>query len=234
MPDIKIKSLENKEFGAYCATPTTDKSPGLIVIQEIFGVNAGMRKICDDFAAKGFTAICPDLFWRQEPGIQLTDKTPAEWDHAMELYKGFDAEAGVRDLLSTLAYVRALPSASGKVGAIGYCLGGKLAYLMASRSDVEASVSYYGVELDKYLEEVHDIRSPLILHIAGLDQYVPLPVREKILKSVARNPVITPYVYENADHAFARIGGQNYNAEAANLANQRSNDLLSKYLRTNG
>ena len=232
MPDIKIKSLENKEFGAYCAMPAGGRGPGLLVIQEIFGVNANMRKICDDFAAKGYIAVCPDLFWRQEPDIQLTDKTPAEWDRAFELYKGFDVGGGVRDLLSTLAYIRTMPGCGGKVGAVGYCLGGKLAYLVASRSDVDAVVSYYGVELDKYLDEVYDIRMPLILHIAELDKFTPTPVREKILKSIARNPVIIPYVYKGVDHAFARIGGENYNAEAANLANQRTQDLFAKYLQT--
>ena len=86
-------------------------------------------------ATKGYLALCPDLFWRQQPDIQLTDKSPAEWDRAFELYKGFDVEAGVRDLLATLAHLRSMPGCSGKVGAVGYCLGGKLAYLMAARSD---------------------------------------------------------------------------------------------------
>src|ERR1700733_9777068 len=194
MPDIKIKSLEGKEFGAYCAVPKNGNGPGLIVSQEIFGVNATMRQICDEFAAKGYIAVCPDLFWRQQPGIQLTDQTPAEWDRAMELFKGFDVEAGVRDLLSTLAHVRALKGDGGKVGAVGYCLGGKLAWLMAARSDVEATVSYYGVGLDQMLDEVHDIRMPLMLHIAGLDSYCPPPVREKILRNIARNPVISAHI----------------------------------------
>src|ERR1700749_3312315 len=145
MPDIKIKSLENKEFSAYCAMPASGNGPGLVVCQEIFGVNEVMRKVCDDFAAKGYIAVCPDLFWRQQPGVQLTDKSPPEWDRAFELYKGFDVEAGVRDLLSTLAHIRAMKGCSGKVGSVGYCLGGKLAFLMATRSDVEATVSYYGV-----------------------------------------------------------------------------------------
>ena len=230
MPDITIKSLHGKEFGAYCALPPGGHGPGLIVIQEIFGVNAGMRQICDAFAAQGYIAVCPDLFWRQQSGVQLTDKTPAEWDRAMDYYKNFDVEAGVRDLLSTLAHLRAMSGCSGKVGVVGYCLGGKLAYLMASRSDVDAAVSYYGVGLDAMLGEVHDIRMPTILHIAALDAYVPEPVRQKILRSIARNPLITAYVYEGADHAFARPNGQNFNKEAADLANERTAALFAEYL----
>ncbi len=183
MPDITIPSFDGKSFSAYCATPASNHGPGLIVIQEIFGVNAGMRKICDDFAAKGYIAVCPDLFWRQQPGIQLTDKSPAEWDRAMELFNGFDVEAGLRDLLSTLAHVRTMKGSSGKVGAVGYCLGGRLAYLMAARSDVDATSSYYGVGLDELLDEIHEIRMPLIIHIAALDKYAPEPVRQKILKA---------------------------------------------------
>jgi len=230
MSDIKIHSFDNKDFGAYCAMPEGGKGPAIIVIQEIFGVNNFMRQMCDAFAAKGYIAVCPDLFWRQKPGIQLNKQTPEEWDQAMDLYKGFDTESGVRDLLATLAHVRKLPGCSGKVGAVGYCLGGKLAYLMATRSDVDASVGYYGVELDKYLDEVHDIRMPLMLHIAALDKYTPAPVREKLLKAFARNPVITAYVYDNADHAFARTGGDHYNAEAAKLANDRTDQFFAEYL----
>jgi len=231
MPNITINTLDNQSFGAYMAVPASGQGPGLIVIQEIFGVNAGMRAICDHYASLGYIAICPDLFWRQQPDIQLTDKTPAEWDRAMELFQAFDVEAGVRDLFSTLAFLRKLEGVSGKVGAVGYCLGGKLAYLMAARADIEATVSYYGVGLDQLLGEVHDVRSPLMLHIAGLDKFVPPPVREKILKSMARNPVISAHVYEGVDHAFARPNGQNYNAEAATLANQRTEAFFEEKLK---
>ncbi|MGE3624320.1 MAG: dienelactone hydrolase family protein, partial [Bdellovibrionales bacterium] len=123
-----------------------------------------------------------------------------------------------------------MPGCNGKVGAVGYCLGGKLAYLMASRSDVDASVGYYGVGLDELMEEVHDIRMPLMLHIAGLDKFVPPPVRQKILAGIGKNPVISAHVYENVDHAFARPDGQNYNKEAADLANSRTMEFFATHL----
>lgn len=230
MPDITIKSLDGKSFGAYVAAPKNGNGPGIIVIQEIFGVNAVMRGICDALAAKGYIAVCPDLFWRLEPGIQITDQSAVEWDRAFELYKAFDVEAGVRDLLATLAHLRQTKGCSGKVGTVGYCLGGKLAFLMASRSDVDCAVSYYGVGLDGLLQEVHDVRNPLLLHIAALDKFVPPDARAKILTSIARNPVITAYTYPGVDHAFARPNGQNFNQEAANLANQRSADFFADHL----
>jgi carboxymethylenebutenolidase len=232
MPDITITLLEGEKFGAYCALPAAGQGPGLVVIQEIFGVNAKMRQLCDDFAAQGYIAVCPDLFWRQQTGVQLDDQVPEDMKRAMELLAGFDVEAGVRDLLSTLGTIRQMNRCAGKVGAVGYCLGGKLAYLMATRSDVDATVSYYGVELDKYLDEVHDIRLPLLLHIGAEDPYVPPATREKILRRVARNPAITAEVYEGVSHAFARVGGQNYNQEAANLANLRTTEFLAENLQS--
>jgi carboxymethylenebutenolidase len=230
MPDIKIKSFEGQEFGAYCAMPSGGHGPGLIVIQEIFGVNGNMRQLCDDYAAKGYIAVCPDLFWRQEPGVQLTDKSKEEWERAFALMQGFDLEAGIRDLLSTLAHIRRLPGSSGKVGSVGYCLGGKLAFLMSVRSDVEASVGYYGVGLDAYLGDVPDIRMPLMLHVAELDKFSSPVVRAKVVKAAARNPEIIVHVYEGVDHAFARIGGEHFDKSAADLANSRTVAFLAKNL----
>jgi carboxymethylenebutenolidase len=227
MPDIKIKSLEGQEFGAYCAMPPLGHGGGLVLIQEIFGVNANMRKICDAFAAKGYITLCPDLFWRLQPGLQLDDRKPQDLERAFDLFGKFDIEGGLRDLLSTLAHLRAIPGGNGKVGAIGYCLGGKLAFLMSARSDVDATVSYYGVGLEQHLDDIHDISMPLMLHIAEKDKFVPPEARQKILDKTARNSLITAHVYEGVDHAFARVGGDHYNAEAAALANQRTDDFLA-------
>lgn len=230
MPDIKIKSLDGKEFNAYAAMGKNGHGPGIIVIQEIFGVNAAMRSICDGLAAQGYLVVCPDLYWRQKPNISLIDQSVIEWEQASVLYKNFDVEAGIRDLLATLAHVRRMPGCGGKVGTVGYCLGGKLAWLMASRSDVDCAVSYYGVGLDAMLDEVYDIRMPILLHIAGQDKFVPPSAQQKILSSMTRNPVISAYSYAGVDHAFARPQGQNFNSEAANLANSRTLEFLAKNL----
>jgi len=133
------------EFSAYVARPKADKAPAVVVIQEIFGVNAVMRGITDDLAAAGYLAICPDLFWRIEPGIDITDQSEGEWKKAFSLYQAFDVEQGVEDIASTIAEIRGDDGCSGKVGAVGFCLGCLLAYLTGTRTDADAAVSYYGV-----------------------------------------------------------------------------------------
>ena len=200
--------------------------PGLVVAQEIFGVNQVMRDVCDWLAGEGFVACCPDIFWRIEPGIQLTDKTEAEWARAFELFGLFDVDKGVEDLKATLAQLRGHEACSGKAGSIGYCLGGKLAYLMATRSDAECNVGYYGVGLDALLGEAANITTPLLLHVASKDQFVPAEAQQKIQAGLSGNPNVTLHLYEGQDHAFARPGGDHYDAAAAELANRRSLEHL--------
>ncbi len=225
MPDITIEGTDGS-FGAYLATPASTPAPGLVVAQEIFGVNQVMREVCDWLAGEGFTACCPDIFWRIEPGIQLSDRTEAEWARAFELFGLFDVDKGVEDLKATLAHLRGHEACTGKAGSIGYCLGGKLAYLMAARSDADGNVSYYGVGLDELLGEAANITKPLLLHMASKDQFVPPDAQEKIKAGLAGHARVTLHVYEGRDHAFARVGGEHYDRAAAELANRRSLDLL--------
>src|SRR5437667_3583919 len=152
MSDVTISATEGGSFSGYLATPKSGKGPGILVIQEIFGVNEVMRDITNGFAAQGYTALCPDLFWRQEPGIQITDKTEAEWARAFQLYQGFDEAKGVDDLKASLAHLRGLPACTGKAGSVGYCLGGKLAYLMATPCDAYCNDGYYGVGSEKAVD----------------------------------------------------------------------------------
>ena len=217
-------------FTAYVARPAAPSAPALIIIQEIFGVNAVMRAIADEFAAAGFLAICPDLFWRIEPGIDITDKTEQEWKRAFELYNAFDVDKGVRDIAATISYARSATGSSGKVGSVGFCLGGLLAYLSATRTDVDAAVSYYGVGIERFLDEATRVTSPLLLHIAAEDQFVSKEAQALILGALRKNPLVDTYTYERQDHAFARMGGEHYNPEAAKLANARTVALFKRAL----
>jgi carboxymethylenebutenolidase len=217
-------------MNAYLALPPAGHGPGIVLIQEIFGVNQVMRDLADSFAAKGYVVACPDLFWRIEPGIDITDKTEAEWARAFDLFKLFHVEHGVRDLRATLAALRAHPACSGKVGAVGYCLGGKLAYLMATRTDVDCSVGYYGVGLDELLGEAVHIHKPLMLHVAGRDQFVPPASQAKMHEVFDKHPHITVHDYPSNDHAFARVGGAHYDPEEAHIANGLTDHFFARHL----
>lgn len=229
MPDVSIQT-DDGSFSAYLAAPASGTGPAIVVIQEIFGVNANLRTVADNYAAAGYFAIAPDLFWRQEPGIQITDQTEAEWQKAFQLYQGFNEVKGVEDLAATLAFIRKYPGVTGKVGAVGFCLGGKLAYLMATRTDVDASVSYYGVGIDKDIGEVSAVTKPLLLHIAGKDGFVPPEAQTAIKEAVAGNFLVEVHVYPERDHAFTRVGGKHYDDADAKLAHGRSAEFFKKHL----
>ena len=218
------------DFSAYVARPAAAKAPAIVVIQEIFGVNAVMRAITDDFAAAGYLAICPDLFWRIEPGVDITDQSEAEWKKAFELYNAFDVDLGVKDIAAAIAHVRSDPGCAGKVGAVGFCLGGLLAFLTATRTDIDASVGYYGVGIEKHLGEADKLADPLLLHIAQEDQFVPKEAQALIVSTLRNHPQVEIFTYPGRDHAFARRGGEHYDAADAALAGSRTLALFKKAL----
>ena len=230
MGELTIQGKDGS-FSAYVALPdTSSPAPGVVVAQEIFGVNQVMRDVCDWLAGAGFVAVCPDLFWRIEPGIQLTDKTEAEWKRAFELFGLFDVDKGIADMQATLAALRGHEACNGKAGSVGYCLGGKIAFLMATRSDSDASVGYYGVGLGDLLGEAGNIDKPLMLHIAEKDQFSSAEEIAKVKDGLAANPKATVHIYEGQDHAFARPGGEHYHEAAARLANGRTVDFFKEHL----
>lgn len=226
MSEIIIPARDSGSLMAYVAMPKVTPAPTVIVIQEIFGVNKVMRAICDDLAAQGYIAVCPDLFWRIEPGIQLTDKSEAEWARAFALFNAFDVDQGVEDLRATEHVFKGHAQSTGKVGCIGYCLGGKLAYLMAARTNVDCAVSYYGVGLDELLGEAENIKRPMLMHIAAEDKFVPKAAQDKIVAAMEKNYNVITHVYPGVDHAFARIGGEHFDAAAAEKANTRTHEFL--------
>ena len=217
---LRIRADDGAEFSAYRAQAATPDAPTVLLIQEIFGVNAGMRRLCDAFAAAGFHAVCPDLFHRFEPGIELSDREPADLERAFALYNDFDVERGVRDLA-------AAAEQTGAKASVGYCMGGFLAYLTACRLPLRAAVCYYGIGIDGVDETP---KCPTLLHFADHDPFVPDAVREALVARFSSVPGIDIHTYPNTQHAFARIDGVHRDEAAAQAADARTFGFLHKAL----
>ena len=224
-----IKSFDGDEFDGYLALPASGYGPGIVVLQEIFGVNAYMRSIADWYAARGFVALVPDLFWRLERGVQLTDKGD-DWNKAIEFYQRVDEAKAVEDSAAALEFLRRHAACSGRVGAVGFCMGGNLAYLLSVRFKPDCAVGYYGVSIEKSLDEAKNLNSPLLLHIAERDKFCPPEAQAAIHAALDSNPLVTIHDYAGRDHAFARTDGEHYHAADAELANLRSLEFFVSHL----
>jgi carboxymethylenebutenolidase len=218
-------------FGAYVARPKTFPAPSVVVLHEVFGVNADIRKTCDELAEQGFLAVAPDLFWRQELGVDLSVTSEPDWQHGLRLYKAYDRDAGARDVKDTANVAGKLPECNGKVAVLGYCLGGLMTFLTAVRYGVDAAVAYHGGETDKYLGEVDRLVAPLLMHLAEEDEFISKSAQAEIKAALANKPNATVFSYPGQNHAFSRHNGAHYNAAAAALAHRRTNEFLHQQLR---
>jgi carboxymethylenebutenolidase len=227
---IQVKA-EDGSLGAYVARPTVAKAPAVVVIQEIFGVNADLRATCDELASRGFVALSPDLFWRAAPRIDMNKLDEADWKRGFELYQSFDFDRGVRDIAATVAAARTLSGTSGKVGVMGFCMGGLLAFLTAARQNVDAAVEYYGGGTDQYVGEGKNLKSPLMVHLAEEDEFISKEAQAKIKSALAHNPLVEIHSYPGCNHAFARHKGVHYDAQAASRANGLTRAFFERNLR---
>jgi carboxymethylenebutenolidase len=227
---ITIQGREGA-FGAYIARPKALPAPAVVVLQELFGVNADIRKTCDELAEQGFVAVAPDLFWRQEPGVDLSVTSEPDWQHGLRLYQAYDRDAGVRDIKDTLDAVAKLPECTGKIGVQGYCLGALMTFLTAVRCRVDAAVAYHGGDTEKYLAEADKLSAALLMHLGEEDEFISKPAQAAIKAELAGKPNATVYSYPGQRHAFARHNGAHYNAAAAALANGRTSEFLNRQLR---
>jgi len=226
---IEIEALRGEgQFAAWLAQPEGETQAAIIVIQEIFGVNAGIRQKTDDWAAKGYLAIAPDMFWRFKPRYDVDPDVPEELAEAMELRHQFDLDQAVQDVEATIRHARSLGAR--KVGVVGFCAGGSVAYLAATRTDAEASVGYYGRLIVDHLNEAHAIAHPLLLHFGIADPSIPAEIREKIHAGLDANPRVTIHDYEGAGHGFAASTGKRRNEAAARLADARTDEFFATWL----
>lgn len=217
-------------FSAYVAEPEGTPRGAIVVIQEIFGVNPGIRKKCDEWAAKGYLAIAPDLFWRLQPGIELDPDVPEQFQQALGWMNKFDQNKGIEDIESTIRAGRAKLGGHGKVGVVGYCLGGRLAFMTATRTDTNATVGYYGVGIDNLLGEKHAIAHPVLLHIAGADHFVSPEAQAKMHAGLDDHPKVTLFDYPGEDHGFAAEMGKRRSEAAAQLADERTAAFFAEHI----
>jgi carboxymethylenebutenolidase len=220
----------NGTFSAYCVRPAAIPAPGVVVLQEVFGVNDDIRRHCDELAEQGYIAVAPDLFWRLEPGVDLSVTSEADWQHGLRLYQVYDRTAGVMDVKDTMSAVAKMHECTGKVAVLGYCLGGLMVFLTALRYGVDAAVAYHGGDTEKYLDELDTLNAPLLMHLAEEDEFMSEPAQAAIKKALANKPCAMVYSYPGQRHAFTRHNGAHYNAEAAALANGRTDRFLKEQL----
>ncbi len=216
-------------FSVYRALPAGTPKAAIIVIQEIFGVNAGIRRKADDWAELGYLALAPDMFWRFAPGYDVDPDNVEQMQDAFEVRKKFNFDKGIQDVEAVIRAARALMS-GGKVGLVGFCLGGGVAYLAATRTDIDASVGFYGAAIPGYLGEAHSIAKPLLLHFAELDHFIPEEGKAAIEATLGANPHVTIEHYPGVDHGFADTFGKRRSAEQAEIAEARTRDFFAATL----
>jgi len=229
MAYIEIDAIDGSgSFAAYRADPEGTPRGAIVVIQEIFGVNEGIRRKCDHFASLGYVALAPDLFWRLQPGIDLDPDVEPEFKQALDWMGKFDQDKGVADIEATIRAAR--EAGGGKVGVTGYCLGGRLAFMTAARTDADASVGYYAVGVDGLLGEKHAIANPLMLHIAGDDGFVPAATQQAMHEGLDDHPKVTLHDYPGEDHGFATEMGKRRSEAAAQLADSRTEAFFAEHI----
>ncbi|WP_129793508.1 dienelactone hydrolase family protein [Sphingosinicella sp. CPCC 101087] len=231
MAMIELSTLEgDARFGAWLAEPDGEPRGAIVVIQEIFGVNEGIRRKCAHWASLGYLALAPDLFWRIEAGVELDPDVPEQFEQALALMRKFDQDRGIADIEAAIREARRRMEEGRKVGCVGYCLGGRLAFMTATRTDVDATVGYYGVGLDDLLGEKHGIARPLLLHIAGADHFVPPEQQEAVHQGLDDHPRVTIHDYPGQDHGFAAEMGKRRSEDAASLADSRTEVFFAEHV----
>ena len=226
---IDVQTLDNAQtFRAYLAVPASGYGPGLVVGQEIFGINANMRAVADHYAQEGYVVLVPDLFWRMERNVDL-GYTQEDFAKAIDLFQRMDVDLAVNDIAACFARLETMSQVNGNgLGYVGFCMGGKLAFLTATRTNAACSVGYYGMGIENYLDEVTQIEGRLVLHFAENDDYCDVNARDQISAALKDNISAEMYVYPGVGHAFARAASDHFDKPAALMAHERTIAALKR------
>ena len=216
-------------FAGYLALPPAGTGPGLVLFQEIFGVNEHIRAVAEQWALDGFVVLAPDMFWRQAPRVEL-GYAGDDWQRAFALMQGYGAEQAEADVGAAVAALRARPEVGARrVGAMGFCMGGRLAYLAAATAGVDAAVPYYGGGIHAQLERVRSITCPMQFHYAGHDDHIPPEAVESVRAAFTGKPAEV-HVYAGSMHGFNCWARASYHAPSAALAHGRALQFLAGHL----
>lgn len=225
---IDMTAKEGGKFSAYLAKPESGTGPGIIMIQEIFGITNWVKSTADRFADNGYTVIVPDMFWRFDANFVAEPGNEEGFQKAFSYLQKVDHTTAVDDMEVCAGFLRGMPESNGKVGVTGFCLGGTFAYLAAARLDVDAAIAYYGTQIHEYLDEGKNVTCPTILHMGEHDEAFSVEDRNKIHGALIGMPNVDIYMYD-AGHAFANSGRPDaYSEEAAEAAHKRSFALFDQ------
>lgn len=226
---IEIDAGGGERYDGYLALPRAGKGPAVIIVQEIFGVNAHIRSVAEQYALAGYVALAPDIFWRTERRVELGYEG-ADRDKGLALLKSLDVERTVADLGAAAKTLRALPETAGKMGAVGFCFGGQLAYLMAARGTTDAAVSYYGGGIQNKLDEAANVRVPILFHYAEHDSSIPPTAVAQVKQQFAGQANAQFFDYPGVGHGFNCSDRSAYDQHASALAHGRTLTFLSQHL----
>ena len=228
---IDVSMPDGDAMPAYVVRASGDGiRSGLVLLQEIFGVNANMRRTAEAFASQGYDVIVPDLFWRQEPRVELDPASEEDRARATKLMGGLDQQRAVDDALAAATQLKQAGDGSGQVAAIGYCLGGKLAFLLATRPGIAAAISYYGVAIQGSLDQADRLIAPLLIHIAQEDALCPPDAQAAIHAALDGRTDVRVLDHPGVGHAFARLDGAGFDPTATERANAATAAFLREHL----
>ncbi|WP_313087756.1 dienelactone hydrolase family protein [Pseudomonas sp.] len=226
---IDIPAQDGKSFKGYLALPPTGHGPGIVLIQEIFGVNAHIQSVADQYASDGYVVLAPDLFWRSEPGVQL-GYGEEDWERAFALMQALDFELAIDDLRRSVDLLRGRDECSGRVASVGYCMGGVLSFLLAAHQGVDAAVCYYPGSIEKRLDQADRIKCPTLFHFAEEDQHIDSDAVAAVQQKMAQVGQAQIETYPGVDHGFNCWARPMYNQNAAALAHGCSLVFLAENL----
>ncbi|MYN46678.1 dienelactone hydrolase family protein [Pseudoduganella sp. FT93W] len=218
----------NGSFGAYLSLPRGGSGPGIVLLQEIFGVNQHIRNVADQYAADGYVVLVPDIFWRQGERIELGYEGP-DWQRAVELMNATDFALAQADVAATAKVLRAMAGV-GRIASLGFCFGGKLSYHTAANGVVDAAVCYYGGGIQHGLARASEIRLPVLMHFGALDSHIPLSAVQSIAEQFDDNEQVEIHVYPDAEHGFNCNHRSSYHQRSAALARGHTLQFLAEQL----